>query len=124
MDSTLIPTGELQPVAGTPFDSVSLPPSARASTPRRTAQERQGLRPQLGAGQAAGVLGPVATGIEPESGRVLEVSSTEPGVQFYSGNFLDGNSVGKGGMGVERTMASRSSRNTFPTHPIMPTFRR
>src|SRR5437879_12486532 len=99
VDSSLIPTGELKPVKGTPFDFNN--PTAIAA---RINQDDQQLKfgkgydhnwvltagkqpkPQL----AAEVF-------EPKSGRVLQVLTMEPGVQFYSGNFLDGTVVGISG---------------------------
>jgi aldose 1-epimerase len=94
----LIPTGELAPVAGTPFDF---------TTPH-TIGERIGVKdPQLAYGHgydhnlvldsADGKLALAATVHEPQSGRTLEVFTTEPGVQFYCGNFLDGKLTGKSG---------------------------
>ena len=98
VDSTLIPSGELRSVAGTPFDFRQ--PTAIGA--RITAADQQlkfgkGYDHNWVLSKPVGTLTVVATVYEPEMGRVLEVSSTEPGVQFYSGNFLDGTSVGKGG---------------------------
>jgi aldose 1-epimerase len=94
----LIPTGELAPVAETPFDF---------RTAHRIGERIAAGGEQLGFGggydhnfaldrQGDG-LELAATVYEPTSGRVLEVLTTEPGVQFYSGNFLDGKVVGKSG---------------------------
>jgi aldose 1-epimerase len=95
VDSTLIPTGEITPVAGTPFDFREF----------HAIGERVD---QLGEGTGAGYdhnfvlknqdgdLALAATVREPNSGRVLAVYTTEPGIQFYGGNFLTG-AVGKGG---------------------------
>lgn len=98
VDAVLIPTGELRAVAGSPFDF---------SKPTRIAEGlRDGHDPQIAFGRgydhnfaldkgltAAPEL--AARLVDPASGRVLEVLSTEPGVQFYTGNFLDGTIVGK-----------------------------
>ena len=92
----LIPTGELAPVAGTPFDFTT--PHVIGA---RIAADHAQLR--LGNGydhnwvldSADGTLALAATLREPASGRVLEVLTTEPGVQFYTGNFLSDNLVGK-----------------------------
>ncbi|MET8048103.1 aldose epimerase family protein [Streptosporangium sp. NPDC005286] len=80
VDSTKIPTGELAPVAGTPFDF---------TTPREIGDRIDD--PLLGGGydHCYVLRGGIEVG-EPVSGRVMEVSTTEPGVQFYSGNMLDG----------------------------------
>jgi aldose 1-epimerase len=95
-DGTLIPTGKIEPVAGTPFDFTK--PKAIATDLGKLGGDPIGYdlnyvldkgttdRPQL----AARVT-------EPRSGRVLEVLTTEPGLQFYTGNFLDGTNLGKGG---------------------------
>lgn len=99
VDSTLIPTGELKSVTGTPFDF-------RQSTAIGARIEATDEQLKFGKGydhnwvinkSTAGSLAVQATVYEPQTGRVLEVSSTEPGLQFYSGNFLDGSNVGKGG---------------------------
>jgi len=95
-DETLIPTGKIEPVAGTPFDFTK--PKAIGKDLKAAGGDPVGFdlnyvldkgttpRPEL----AARVT-------EPKSGRVLEVLTTEPGLQFYTGNFLDGTNVGKGG---------------------------
>ena len=119
VDSTLIPTGEVSRVAGTPFDF-------RTATPigARIAQENTQLRFGRGydhnwvldRGTAAGVV-QAAHLVELRSGRTLDISTTEPGVQFYSGNFLDGTIKGKGG----RVYAYRSGlcleTQHFPDSP-------
>ena len=98
VNDTLIPTGELAPVAGTPFDFRK--PTAIGA---RIDQDN----PQLKNGKGYDhnwVLNRKGTGLElaarltdPKSGRTLEISTTEPGVQFYTGNFLDGTIKGKNG---------------------------
>lgn len=98
VDQGLIPTGQLAAVAGTPFDF---------RTPRRIGERIEAADEQLAFGggydhnfvldrQGAG-LELVASVYEPTTGRVMEILSTEPGLQFYSGNFLDGKRVGKAG---------------------------
>ena len=100
VDETLIPTGELRPVAGTVFDF---------RTPRLVEEGlRDGTDPQIRIGRGYDhnwVLDKGSTAepqlaarlAHPASGRVLDVLTTEPGLQFYSGNFLDGTVTGKGG---------------------------
>lgn len=98
VDETLIPTGELRPVKGTPLDFTK---AVRIGA--RINQEDQQLK--FGRGYDHNfVLNRIGSGLalaarvtEPKSGRIMEVLTTEPGVQFYSGNFLDGSIVGKGG---------------------------
>ena len=96
VDDTLIPTGELAPVEGTPFDF-------RKAT--AIGARIENAHPQLKAGKGYDhnyVLNRKGTGAQlaarlsdPKSGRTLEVSTTEPGMQFYTGNFLDGKITGK-----------------------------
>jgi aldose 1-epimerase len=97
IDETLIPTGEIVPVAGTPFDfRESHPIGERVDQlndkPGKGYDHNFVLNPKKGGEE----LNLVAKVREPKSGRVLTVKTTEPGVQFYGGNFLDGVS-GKGG---------------------------
>ncbi len=98
VDDTLIPTGELAPVAGTPFDF-----RKASAIGARINQDN----PQLKNGKGYDhnwVLNRKGTGLElaarltdPKSGRTMEITTTEPGLQFYSGNFLDGTIKGKSG---------------------------
>jgi aldose 1-epimerase len=123
VDATLIPTGQLQPVAGTPFDfRKPTAIGARIETADEQLKNGKGYDHNWVLDKRAGVLGPVATVYDPESGRVLEVSSTEPGVQFYSGNFLDGKSVGKGGWAYERHDGLALEPQHFPDSPNHPNF--
>lgn len=123
VDSTLIPTGELRPVGGTPFDFRS--PTAIGA---RIGQENEQLK--FGKGydhnfvlnKPAGQFGLMARVFEPGSGRVLEVSSTEPGLQFYSGNFLDGSNVGKGGQVYHFREGFCMEPQHFPDSPNQPAF--
>lgn len=98
VDSTLITTGELKPVEGTPFDFRT--PTAIGA---RIGQDDEQLKFGKGydhnwvVNHPAGELGLDARVTDLDSGRVMEVWSTEPGLQFYSGNFLDGTITGKDG---------------------------
>ena len=98
VDTRLIPTGELMPVEGTPFD-FRKPVAIGNGIDADHDQIRRGRGYDhnfvLDGGGAG--LRLIATVIEPSSGRILEVHTTEPGVQLYSGNFLDGSLRGKGG---------------------------
>ncbi len=128
VDSTLIPTGELASVAGTPFDF-------RTATPigARIAQENTQLRFGLGydhnwvldrsnAAGGGGGLVPAARLVEPRSGRTLAISTTEPAVQFYSGNFLDGTIKGKGGRVYAHRTGLCLETQHFPDSPNHPNF--
>ena len=91
-DATLVPKGTIEPVAGTPFDF-------RTSKPiGRDIAAAGGYDTNFVVNGAAGELRPVATVVEPTSGRVMELLATEPGVQFYTANFMDGKTLGKGGV--------------------------
>jgi len=93
VDSTLIPTGRIEPVAGGPMDFTRGKPIGRDLG--RLATEPQGYDHNFvidGSGHGLVLAARVA---EPDSGRILEVLTDQPGVQFYSGNFLDGSLVGK-----------------------------
>jgi len=113
VDSTLIPTGELAPVAGTPFDFRT----ARAIGAQIDADDEQlrhggGYDHNFVLNKPAGkVMTLAARACDPVSGRVLELFTEEPGVQFYSGNFLDGTLSGKG-----QTYAFRSGFCLEPQH--------
>jgi galactose mutarotase-like enzyme len=99
VDSTLIPTGAIAPVAGTPFDfRTATPIGARIEQPDVQLRYGRGYDHNwvLDRGGRAGLL-PAARLEDPQSGRTLDISTTEPGIQFYSGNFLDGTITGKGG---------------------------
>jgi aldose 1-epimerase len=126
VDSTLIPTGELRPVAGTPFDFRT----ATAVGARIGASDTQ-LKYGGGydhnwvldrSGVAPGALALAARVEEPESGRTLEIRTTEPGIQFYSGNFLDGTIVGKGGVAYRHRWTLVLETQHFPDSPNQPTF--
>jgi len=123
VDQTLIPTGQLQPVAGTPFDfRKPTAIGARIETANEQLKNGKGYDHNWVLDKRPGVLGVVATVYDPETGRVLEISSTEPGVQFYSGNFLDGKSVGKGGWAYEKHAGLALEPQHFPDSPNQSNF--
>ncbi len=96
VDPTLIPTGELKPVAGTPFDFRRLTAiGARIGQDDEQLKRGGGYDHNFVLRGKPGELRLVARVVEPKSGRELEVYTTEPGLQFYSGNFLDGSIKGK-----------------------------
>ncbi len=101
VDKTMIPTGELRDVAGTPFD-FNKPKSIGKDIGIDNEQLKFGggwdHNWVLDRGEAATDTRTLAARVyEPESGRIMEVLTTEPGVQFYCGNFLSGNIIGKSG---------------------------
>jgi len=125
VDSTLIPTGELSSVEGTPFD-FQKPTSIGARIGANDQQIRygNGYDHNYVLDRAAGETGlvPAAHVVEPTSGRVLDVSTTEPGMQFYTGNFLDGTLKGKGGHVYSRRTGFCLETQHFPDSPNKPAF--
>jgi aldose 1-epimerase len=95
-DDTLIPTGKIENVKGTPFDFTS--PTPIGKNIKMIKADPQGFDLNYVLKGASGNLRPCAKVTDPKSGRVMTVTTTEPGVQFYSGNFLDGKQKGKGGV--------------------------
>jgi aldose 1-epimerase len=123
VDKGLIPTGVLQPVAGTPFDfRTPTAIGARIDATSRQLQYAGGYDHNFVLNKAPGTLGVAARVTDPASGRVLEVSTTEPGVQFYSGNFLDGTVTGKGGRAYQKHAGFALETQHFPDSPNHPAF--
>jgi aldose 1-epimerase len=123
VDSTLIPTGELASVAGTPFD-FRKPTAIGARIGEADPQLRYGkgydhnfVLSRTGAG-----LFHAVHLLDPSSGRTLDISTTEPGLQFYSGNFLDGTITGKGGHVYRHRTAVVLETQHFPDSPNQPRF--
>lgn len=119
VDSTLIPTGELAPVEGTPMDF---------RVPTAIGERVDAPFEQLGHGSgydhnwvlnrsSASDLELAATLYEPQSGRSMEVWTTEPGLQFYSGNFFDGTQIGKGGKSYDYRASLALETQHFPDSP-------
>jgi aldose 1-epimerase len=123
VDANLIPTGKLKSVEGTPFDFCT----PHAIGERIDADDAQ-LR--LGRGydhnfvldHPAGELAEAAEVYEPTTGRILRVLTTEPGLQFYTGNFLDGSITGKEGRVYKRRFALCLETQHFPDSPNHPSF--
>ncbi len=119
VDATLIPTGKLEGVRGTPFDFLQA-----TAIGARINQDDQQLK--FGKGydhnwvldkSSEGALSLAARAYDAQSGRILEVSTTEPGVQFYSGNFLDGSVHGKDGKVYGYRSAFCLETQHFPDSP-------
>lgn len=123
VDETLIPTDELLPVAGTPFDF---------TTPTAIGERVDADHPQIKfgggydhcwvlnkQGDEMSLLGSV---YEPNSGRYMEVFTTEPAVQFYCGNFLDGSLTGRGGVKYGRRYGLCLETEHYPDSPNQPAF--
>ena len=118
VDSTLIPTGDLRPVVGTPFDfRQPTPIGARINGTDEQLQFAKGYDHNWVLNGPAGTVRVNATVYEPTTGRVLEVLSDQPGIQFYTGNFLDGTIRGKGGRVYERRGALCLEPQHFPDSP-------
>jgi aldose 1-epimerase len=118
VDKTLIPTGELRAVEGTPFDfRTSTPIGARVNADDEQIRFGLGYDHNFVLKRTNSGLELAATVHEPTTGRFLEVLTTEPGVQFYCGNFLDGTNVGKGGMKYEYRTGFCLETQHFPDSP-------
>jgi aldose 1-epimerase len=123
VDQGLIPTGELRPVDGTPMDFRTPVPIGQ-----RIGQDDEQLR--FGGGydhnwvltDYDGSLQLAARLSHSGTGRVMEVWTTEPGVQFYSGNFLDGSNIGKGGAVYQHRNGLCLETQHFPDSPNRPEF--
>lgn len=123
VDEGMIPTGELRPVKGTPFDF-----RQPAKIGARIEQDEQQI--EYGGGydhnwvlrSQDGSLAYAAKVMEETTGRVMEVYTTEPGVQFYTGNFLDGTIIGKGGKVYQRRYGLCLETQHYPDSPNKPDF--
>jgi len=123
VDEHLIPTGELRPVAGTPFDfRTPTPIGARIDQDDQQLHFGRGYDHNWVLNDYDGSLRLVARVREPDSGRVMEVYTTEPGLQFYSGNFLDSSNVGKGGKVYRHRYGFCLEAQHFPDSPNKPQF--
>jgi aldose 1-epimerase len=123
VDSTLIPTGVLQPVENTPFDfRTATAIGARIGQDDEQLKFGKGYDHNWVINKTMGDLTLMARVTEPTSGRVMEVWSTEPGLQFYSGNFLDGTITGKGGRVYEHRDAFCMEPQHYPDSPNKPDF--
>lgn len=123
VDATLIPTGELRPVADTPFDfRQPIRIGARINQDDPQLKLTGGYDHNWVFDKPPGKLALIARVSEPTTGRVLEAFSTEPGMQFYTGNFLDGTISGKGGRVYQRRHGFCLEPQHFPDSPNQPHF--
>lgn len=123
IDKTLIPTGELRKVENTPFDfRKPVKIGARIEVEEEQIKFAGGYDHNLLLRGRAGELRLVAKACEPETGRVLEVLTTEPGIQLYSGNFLDGTIEGKNGIVYHKRHAFCLETQHYPDSPNKPDF--
>ena len=119
----MIPLGDLASVEGTPFDfRTETTIGARIDSDDEQLKRGQGYDHNYVVDGTAGVLRPVAEVSEPASGRFMQVASTEPGVQFYSGNYLDGQTNRATGGKFARRAAFCLETQHFPDSPNQPAF--
>jgi len=124
VDAGLIPTGELRPVSRTPMDFTK-PTRIGARIDEDDEQLRHGKgydHNWVLNKEKPGEMSLAARVYEPTSGRIMEVYTTEPGIQFYAGNFLDGSNVGKGGRVYNHRFGFCLETQHFPDSPNHPNF--
>jgi aldose 1-epimerase len=123
VDATLIPTGELREVDGTPFDfRKPTAIGARINSDNEQIKLGGGYDHNFVLNRKGPGLTLAARAFDPGSGRELEVTTTQPGIQFYTGNFLDGTIHGKGGKVITRRSAFCLETQHFPDSPNHPKF--
>ena len=123
VSETLIPTGELAPVEGTPFDFTE--PTAvgqRINEDNEQLKFGNGYDHNWVLNGVAGERKLAATVFDPTSSRFMEVFTTEPGIQFYTGNFLNGKITGKGDVKYEQRYGLCLETQHFPDSPNQPEF--
>jgi aldose 1-epimerase len=123
VDETMIPTGRLVAVEGSPFDfRVPAAIGARIDAPDSQLERAGGYDHNFVLRRDDGDLAVAARVVDPVSGRTLEVRTTEPGLQLYTGNFLDGTDVGKGGVRYRRRAGLCLETQHYPDSPNRPEF--
>jgi aldose 1-epimerase len=123
IDPTSIPTGEIAPVEDTPFDfRKPMPIGARIMQDNEQLRNGKGYDHNFVLNRSGEGLVHAAHVYEPSSGRVIDVSTTEPGMQFYSGNFLDGSITGKSGRTYQQRFGLCLETQHFPDSPNQPQF--
>jgi aldose 1-epimerase len=123
VDKNLIPTGDLAPVAGTPFDFLkSTVIGSRIDADNEQLKLAHGYDQNWVLDGDGKKVGLAAEAYEPTTGRVLEVLTDQPGIQFYAGNFLDGSVTGTGGKVYNRRFAFCLETQHYPDSPNHPKF--
>jgi aldose 1-epimerase len=123
IDEGLIPTGELKSVAGTPFDfTTPAEIGARINAADEQLKFGKGYDHNFVLDKKGKGLSLAARVEEKRTGRVMEVLTTEPGMQFYSGNFLDSTNIGKGGVPYKFRYGFCLETQHFPDSPNKPDF--
>ena len=123
VDEGLIPTGELRPVAGTPMDFTQ--PTVIGDRINQDYEQLvfgKGYDHNWVLNSGGGSMALAASVYEPKTGRMMKVYTTEPGMQFYAGNFLDGSNIGKGGKAYEFRNGFCLETQHFPDSPNKPDF--
>jgi aldose 1-epimerase len=123
VDATLIPIGEIRAVKGTPLDFTKLTAiGARINDSYEQLKLGMGYDHNYVLNSGGGSLAKAGELYELKSGRLMEVWTTEPGIQLYTGNFLDGTVTGKGGKVYHRRYSVCLETQHFPDSPNQPTF--
>jgi aldose 1-epimerase len=123
VDAGLIPVGGVQPVAGTPFDfNKPTVVGARINEANEQLKLGGGYDHNWVLNGKNGEMKVAAKVYDPKSGRVLTVSTTQPGVQFYTGNFLSGAFTGKAGVKYEKRTGFCLETQHYPDSPNQPAF--
>lgn len=123
VDAGLIPTGELAPVEGTPFDfRTPTTIGARIGNTDVQMTRGRGYDHNYVLTRSGDGLQLAASVYEPTTGRTMEIHTTEPGIQFYSGNFLDGSFTGKGGRAYPHRAGFCLETQHYPDSPNQPSF--
>jgi aldose 1-epimerase len=122
-DAGSIPTGELQKVAGTPFDFINATAiGARINQDDEQLKFGNGYDHTWVINGQPGTMRVAATAYDPTSGRIMQVLTTEPGMQFYTGNFLNGTLTGKSGKVYARRTGFCFETQHYPDSPNQPSF--
>ncbi len=123
VDSTQIPTGKIVPVAGTPMDFRKMTViGLRINENNQQLKFGHGYDLNWVLNNAHGQIQKAAEVYDPTSGIVLDVYTDQPGIQFYSGNFLDGSQIGKGGVAYKFRTALTLETQHYPDSPNEPKF--
>jgi len=118
VDDELITTGEIASVAGTPMDFTK--PTAIGARVEQVGADPTGYDHNYVLDSGGGKMAPAARVYEPSSGRVMEIFTTQPGIQFYSGNFLDGSITGKDGKVYKKYYGFCLETQHYPDSPNKP----